>query len=216
MCGDNLRRDCGGGGSEMMNLLTGLLIGLLAAPQLPHNWVNVVERDANGVGELFLNIVTVGGKVWDQIGATQASTILDKVDKEARDVQNEKMQLRQDLADGNDANLQRRIDDLKQSIRTMQADLGKFAQEIDKAAPPPPGGADPLKEINQAEIYKIAELDDVFNQWSSGAHARALESLDDALQKLQTMQNGIGCLETSIKIKKTACDKNLKLLITPQ
>ena len=53
-------------------------------------------------------------------------------------------------------------------------DLEKFSAEIEKAAPPAPGGPDPLKGINKAEIEKIAELSMVAAYWDQHSYVKSV------------------------------------------
>src|SRR5579859_2212540 len=186
------------------------LILSIASPQ-KRQLPNAIGSLASNVIDGFANLVTHGGKVWEELGKGQANAILDRVSDETVKLEADKNALRaymvknkDDKSDAASIEVSERCDKIKHDSQDIQTSLLEFGEEIDKAAHPV--GEDMRAAVIKAETMKMAEIDAVDDLWDDHHPAVAVRYLDSAIQYLQLMRKGILCMQNSIKAEKAACD----------
>jgi len=186
-----------------------LVVSIMLAAQ-EANRETAVGHFSMGVLELFASVVKMGGDIWDKLATTQAEEVLAKLGTQAADLEVSKNELKSMLEQSvrNDTtqvvDVSKLVGKLQQRVREMRSTMDKFGQEIDKASPTLGGKL--RVEVEKAEVMKSMELENVKALWQQGKHDDAIKALDAAIVKVQTMRNGISCLQNSISRKASACD----------
>ena len=195
----------------MKNIAILLMIGVMAVAQAATRGT-ALGHFSTGILELFANVVKAGGDIWDKLATTQAQDVLAKLATEAADLEVKKSELKSMLEQSVQNNTTQVVDvsqlvgGLQNQVKAMRSTMDKFGEEIDKASPTL--GDHFRIEIGKAEVAKGAELESVKAQWQQGKHVEAINALDAAIAKVQTMQKGISCLQNSITRKASACNEH--------
>jgi hypothetical protein len=175
-----------------------------------NKYVKVAANFAFGMLDIYTGLVNKGNKVWDDLGHTQAVSVLDRVAHEAGE-----------QAKGNDLLLDdmkasvknettkklevgERVDRLKTSLAHLGRELDRFSVEVDKAAHPI--GEEARERFAVAGNGKARELDAITKSWREGHFDEAMEHLKKAQAYLDVMRQLVTCLQDSVRDKKPACD----------
>lgn len=164
------------------------------------------NRDFFAIG---MDILQRGTAFIDLLAEHQVGSVISDVYSSANEMKIAKEDLRTALLTDNlsRAQLQSKIEPLRQKVWTLNQSLKRFAAEINRISDLNTGSL--LEAANSVTNSKVEELDQIMVGWQAGSQTSrdaALEHLNRAIGYSQSLMDIAKCLKESVDGRKAACD----------